>query len=103
MKQIIFENWIKFDKKQWLCDMRRALNDIEKEDGENVYDILEDYYEENYINFAEAFEEGRLRREKEILIMMDECEKEGWDFNRFINTFSKIINKNEKNMEYDKK
>lgn len=46
----------------------------------------------------EAYIEGKSRREKEILIMMDECEKEGWDFNRFINTFSALINKNEKNI-----
>jgi hypothetical protein len=49
-KKIIFSNWIKYDKKSWIDDMRRALDDIEQNNGENVYDILEDYYEETSLN-----------------------------------------------------
>lgn len=32
----------------------------------------------------------RLRRDAEILIMMDECEKKGWNFDRFITTFAAL-------------
>lgn len=42
---IKFENWYKYNKNQWLSDMRRALIDIETNNGENITDILEDYLE----------------------------------------------------------
>jgi Mg2+ and Co2+ transporter CorA len=38
--------------------------------------------------------EGNLRREKEILIMMVDCEKEGWTIKRFIDSFAQIVDKN---------
>ena len=40
--------------------------------------------------------EGNLRREKEILIMLVDCEKEGWTIKRFIDSFTQIIDKNER-------
>lgn len=36
-------------------------------------------------------EHGRKRRDQELLIMMDEVEKKGWDFKRFISTFSSMV------------
>jgi hypothetical protein len=40
-----------------------------------------------------AKKEGKERREKEIFIMMDECEKKGWSFVKFITLFAILINK----------
>lgn len=42
---VIIDNWYKYDKIEWLSAMKSALNDIEINNGENLVDILEDYYE----------------------------------------------------------
>lgn len=44
-KEIIFKNWYKYSKAEWLTDMRRALVDIETNNGENFEEILENYFE----------------------------------------------------------
>ena len=42
-KLIRFDTWYRYDKQQFLIDFRRALDDIENYNGENLFDILEDY------------------------------------------------------------
>ncbi len=40
------------------------------------------------------FEEGKQRREDELMIMLDEVEREGWDMTRFVNTFAELNRRN---------
>jgi len=60
-------------------------------DGRIKYEELESFIRQE---IHQAKIEGNLRREKEILIMMVDCEKEGWTIKRFIDSFAQIVDKN---------
>jgi len=45
MKTLNIDNYYKYDKHIFSEDLRTMADDIEFNDGENVYDIMEDYYE----------------------------------------------------------
>jgi hypothetical protein len=43
--KIDITSWQKYNKKEWLSDMRKALDDIEKTDGIFYYESIKKYVE----------------------------------------------------------
>ena len=40
--------WYKYDKEIFCSDLKRMIEDIIDNDGENIYDIMEDYYTKGF-------------------------------------------------------
>ena len=74
---------------KWCGDNAPHLLDTDDNDGERLREAIRQATRKAKI-------EGNLRREKEILIMLVDCEKEGWTIKRFIDSFTQIIDKNER-------
>ena len=45
--QVIFSEYYKYNKEEFISDVHRALEDIKLCNGENIPDILEDYYDKS--------------------------------------------------------
>ncbi len=73
------------------------LREMYKDDGySEEREALKKYLTTALTSYGEKrFQEGKQRRENELMIMLDEVEREGWTMTRFVNTFAALNMRNQ--------